>query len=345
MGLSEIRGQDRALRTLGLAYEQGRLHHAYRFQGPEGVGKELTAMAMARVLNCQQPSTYEIPGEESRQAVTLPDFCGHCGACRKVASGNHPDVRMVTPEKGKARIAIAQIRELQGWVVYPPGEGRHKVVVVRDADRITEEAANAFLKMLEEPPPTTHFFLVTARPHNMLTTISSRSVPIRFMPLGDDDLREVLSRLLVEEEQRAQVDSIITLSEGSVTRAIMYLSEEYTEVMQTVVRLDRAYAGGIDELGNVLDDVAISRGSVALILNFLEMFYRDVAYLGVTGDPGGLMLRSVETHILERVDTLDPARASAMALLIPEHRQLLEGYVNPRMVLERLYGQLKSERV
>jgi DNA polymerase-3 subunit delta' len=171
MGLARIRGQDRALRALGLAMQQHRLHHAYRFEGPEGVGKELTAMGIARVLCCNDPGTLDLG-----DGISITDFCGACGACHKIDAANHPDVRIVSAEKGKATISIKQVRELHGFVLYPPSEARAKVVIVRDADMVTEEAANAFLKMLEEPPQRTHFILVTSRPHRLLATITSRSV-------------------------------------------------------------------------------------------------------------------------------------------------------------------------
>ncbi len=344
MGLAAIRGQDRALRAVGLAMEQGRFHHAYRFEGPEGVGKELAALSLAKVLNCREGRTHTLEAGDGQDAVTLPDFCGACLSCRKIETANHPDVLTLSTEKKKTVISIKQVRELHGYVMYPPSEGDAKVIIVRDADRVTEEAANAFLKLLEEPPGRTHFFLVTARPHRLLPTITSRSVPVRFSPLDIGDMTAVLGALLPGEPAE-RIEAVAAMSGGSVSAALEHVSEEWSEALERVVALDRAFAGGVHDVVQVLDEIAIGREEAGRLLSLLEMWYRDVAYMGVTGDRGGIMLKALEEHIVRRAGTLPPAMASTFTLRIPEHRALLENYVNPRMVIERLYMQLKSENV
>lgn len=342
MGLSRIRGQDRALRSLGSAMEQDRLHHGYRFEGPDGVGKELTALGLAKVLNCTSGLTTTLEASREQGEVTLPDFCDKCLPCRKIEAGNHPDVRLLTREKNKATITIGQIRELHGYVLYPPSEGKAKVVILRDADRVTEEAANAFLKMLEEPPPRLHFFLVTSRPHRLLPTIMSRTIPVRFSPLSTQDMIDVLGEILPDRrgEELAQVAA---MAGGSVAAAVAHVSESFRETLDQVMALDRAYAGGVDGLVELLDDMALGREETTRILAFLEMWYRDVAFVGVTGSTQDLMLMALRDEIARRAESLPAATASAMALRIPEHRALLENYVNPRMVLERLYMEFRRE--
>ncbi len=335
MSIARIRGQERALRTLGLALVQGRLHHAYRFQGPDGVGKETTALALAAILECGRRTTCRIPAGEGRgEIVEIPDGCGACADCRNVDSGTHADVALVAPEKGKAVISIAQIREVTGFAHYAPGEGKHKVVIVREADRITEEGANALLKVLEEPPRSTHFILITSRPHKLLPTISSRSIPIRFSPLSPGDLRAVLTGLGHPEGEA--LDGAISMSGGSVHGAIRILSGETMEVLENVVLLDNAIDGGAGRVVDLLDDLPLSREGAMSILHFLEIWYRDVAFFGVTGRTDGLTLHPLADRIDLRSRTLDAEDACTLALLIPEHRDLLEGNVNPRMVLGRL---------
>jgi len=344
MGLSTIRGQDRALRAVGLAMEQGRFHHAYRFEGPDGVGKELAAIGLAKVLNCREGRTLSLEAGDGQDAVTLPDFCGTCRSCHKIETGNHPDVRILSAEKKKTVITIRQVRELHGYVMYPPSEGEAKVIVVRDADRVTEEAANAFLKLLEEPPARTHFILVTARPHRLLPTITSRSVPVRFSPLDMVDMRAVLGEMMPDESPES-IEGIASMSGGSVAAALAHVSEEWSEALEHVVAIDRAFAGDVHGVVQVLDEIPLGREEAGRLLSLLEMWYRDVAYLGVTGDRQGLMLRALEEDIARRAETLPPGTASTMTLRIPEHRALLENYVNPRMVIERLYLEMKSEQV
>jgi len=135
------------------------------------------------------------------------------------------------------------------------------------------------------------------------------------------------------------------MSGGSMEAALAHVSEEWSQALEQVVALDRAFAGGVHGVVQLLDEIPIGRQEVGRLLSLLEMWYRDVAYLGVTGDRQGLMLKALEDDVARRAGTLSPGMASTMTLRIPEHRALLENYVNPRMVIERLYMQLKSEDV
>ncbi|HMA92234.1 MAG TPA: DNA polymerase III subunit delta', partial [Polyangiaceae bacterium] len=186
MPFREILGQPTAIEIMTRALRSGRLHHAYRFEGPAGVGKEMTALAFARCLVCEQPC----------QGLA----CCNCGACRRAISMTaeppivplHPDVVFVarglyppsmlgtsTPES--TAIGIEQIRRMVlSRIGFSSHEGRALVFLVRDADDLSQSAANALLKTLEEPPARVHFILLTSRPNRLLDTIRSRTLPIRF---------------------------------------------------------------------------------------------------------------------------------------------------------------------
>ena len=212
-----IRGQSPAIQTLTRALTSGRVHHAYRFEGPAGVGKELTAFRLAAALVCEQGGL----GCEPKAP---------CSACRRALSLSdeepqvplHPDVvligrgvyRAVTGKEEASGIGIDQIRRVVlPRIGYTPHEGRALVFIVRDADELTQQAANALLKTLEEPPRQTYFVLVTSRPHRLLDTIRSRTLPVRFGSLPDADLAE----LLAERDLPADV---VPFAEGSMELAI-----------------------------------------------------------------------------------------------------------------------------
>jgi DNA polymerase-3 subunit delta' len=209
-----IRGQSPAVQTLTRALERGRVHHAYRFEGPAGVGKELTAFRLAAALVCEKGGL----------------GCDQCSACRRALSLSddepqvplHPDVvligrgvyRSVTGQAEATGIGIEQIRRVvQPRIGYTPHEGRALVFIVREAEELTPQAANALLKTLEEPPRQTYFVLVSSRPHRLLDTIRSRTLPIRFGTLSDSDL----AALLAERELSAEV---VPFAEGSMQLAI-----------------------------------------------------------------------------------------------------------------------------
>jgi DNA polymerase III delta' subunit len=148
------------------AGERERLHGAYLFYGPRGTGKLREAVALAKSLNCLSSKQ---PGG---------DACDLCLSCKKIEGSNHPDVRIVGPEDGEIR--IDQIRNLQGDIFFKPLEGRKKVYILTEADRMTTQTANAFLKTLEEPPEGVHFILITEESHSLLPTLLSRCQKVRF---------------------------------------------------------------------------------------------------------------------------------------------------------------------
>jgi DNA polymerase III delta' subunit len=151
------------LREVG---ERERLHGAYLFFGPRGTGKLREAVALAKSLNCLSSKQ---PGGEA---------CDHCISCKKIEGSNHPDVRIIGPEDGEIR--IDQIRKLQGDIFFKPLEGRKKVYILTEADRMTSQTANAFLKTLEEPPEGVHFILITEESQSLLPTLLSRCQKVRF---------------------------------------------------------------------------------------------------------------------------------------------------------------------
>lgn len=234
--LSRLRAQDGALRTLQRALGSGRVHHAYLFTGPDGVGKELAAFGLAQALVCERRAADTNQGGLFGAAPPAPAdrACGACSACVRAVprieerTPVHPDV--IVLERGlyapatigrrtaeSQDISVDQVRTLVlARAAYAPHEGRAKVIIVRRAEELSESAANALLKTLEEPGDRTHFVLVTSQPDALLPTIRSRTLTVRFAPLPDD----VVLRLLVEEgipEERAA--DATRLAGGSLEQA------------------------------------------------------------------------------------------------------------------------------
>ena len=149
------------------------------FAGPSGVGKRLTALAVAQALNCT--NTSQGSGLRAEGSV---DACGACAACTRIARGVHPDVLFVEPGDSGA-IKIDQVRDIVDRAQYRPFEGRRRVVIIDEADALVQPAQNALLKTLEEPTPSSVFILVTSRPDMLLPTVLSRCPQLRFRPLSD----------------------------------------------------------------------------------------------------------------------------------------------------------------
>src|SRR5581483_5266315 len=152
--------------------------------GPSGVGKRMTAIAVAQAINCLQPRS---SSEFER------DACGECASCRRIARGVHPDVILVQPGDSGA-IKIEQLRSVIDQSQYRPFEGRRRVVIIDEADAATSDAQSALLKTLEEPPPGSIFILVSSMPDALLATVRSRCPRLRFGALSPADVAHVLVR-------------------------------------------------------------------------------------------------------------------------------------------------------
>jgi DNA polymerase-3 subunit delta' len=218
--LAGVVGQDVAITTLRRALARGKVHHAYRFEGPDGVGKERAAMALAQALVCTERGE----GDD--------DACGQCSACKRALKLTsmephvpvHPDVILLgrglyaLEASEKTELSVEQVRKVVlPHGAYPPHEGRARVFVIRAADELSIGAANALLKTLEEPLARTHFVLLTSRPERLLPTVRSRTLPVRFGRLPDATLGALLRERGFSAEQ---CEAWVPLADGSMSQAL-----------------------------------------------------------------------------------------------------------------------------
>lgn len=276
MPFSSIIGHERPVALLKRALAGGSLAHAYLFSGDEGVGKRMTALALGAALNCASPG---------------PDGgCGTCPSCRKSAAGTHPDLTVVMPEsedeqrlallskkeaeKASDRIKIEQVRAAQDRLSLKAFEGRRKVLVVDRADAMTEEAMNAFLKTLEEPPGESLIVLITSRPQVLLATIRSRCQEVKFQPLP----RHQVAAVLRERRELSEEDAwfLAALCRGSLGRALtMDAAEERQERTELAAVLDRLPAMSDDELLTLADGVSKDRDGFLRLVDISIERLRD----------------------------------------------------------------------
>ena len=180
MAFTDFSDQQDAVDLLQRSLERGRLGHAYLFHGADLAGLEAVARTLAKVLNCEKPKKRGAGGQPV-------DCCDACPSCRKINGDVHPDVMWVRPESKTRVITIDQmvtrkdsLRPLLPAMHLKPTEAAHKVGVIVSADRLNTNAANAFLKTLEEPPSGSVFILLTTEPQRLLETILSRCLRLNF---------------------------------------------------------------------------------------------------------------------------------------------------------------------
>lgn len=211
-----IVGQDKAVEAFTSAWQSRRLHHGWLLAGPRGVGKATFArMAATRVLAEAAGPPVELPGLET--AADHP-------TARLLAAGSHPDFRSLErlekPTGGLARnISVDQIRSLGDLLSVTPSMSPWRAIVIDAADDLEASAANALLKMLEEPPANTLFFLVSHAPGRLLPTIRSRCRRLDFGKLSDDAMTSLLSRSFPEAKSD-KITSLIEFANGSIGRAM-----------------------------------------------------------------------------------------------------------------------------
>lgn len=319
---SDILGHAAQVAMLSRALEQGRLHHAYVFIGPEGVGKRTLAHGLAKAIHC---------GEAAH------DYCGGCASCVQIANRNHPDVRLIEPLPGKKEISIEQVRKLEKELNYRAFSGKKKIGIIDPASLMNLPAQNALLKTLEEPPADSVLILIAASAGGLLPTLLSRCLRLSFAPLPSAEV----ARYLVEQKglslERATLVAAVSL--GSLGRA---LSPEMAELAAQRAEWIDQIAAMRETAGwaALAEELAKERADAIRFLEWLAEWYRDVVIYRVTRDAemigngdllGKLSVEAAKTAVE------DALRLRAAAL---ETAARIRRNVNRRMALENVFTEI-----
>ncbi len=243
----QLRGHDPLLRQLDKSFSEGRYAHAYLLVGPAQVGKRTLAINMAQAVNC-------LSTEDIR--------CGECDQCRHIASAQHADVRLIgvqrEGEDGPQRrdIGIGDVREVQHQASLKPYEGKHRVFIFDGAERMSEDAANALLKTLEEPPPQVMIILLASHEEALLPTIRSRCrrLELRPLPIPEVTAELVNSNSMGQEE----AEKMARLSMGCLGWAISAAGDPsiMEKLRDDLARVSQITTSGLEERFNYASDLA-----------------------------------------------------------------------------------------
>jgi DNA polymerase-3 subunit delta' len=328
----EILGQDWVVSHLKTAMAAGRLSHAYLFLGPEGVGKASVARALAAALNCTQPTDDG-------------DACGICPSCRRLAAGTHPDFLVISPEEGKAQIKIEQIRELRRLTEYPPLGGGWRVALIKPAEALSvqkDEAANALLKTLEEPPER-HLLVLTARGEaDLLPTIVSRCHKLAFAPLPSALItRELESRRGLP---RSQAALLAALSGGSLGQALNLdpaeLVRQRDQVLADLAQLHQGPAGAVLEWAQRLTK---NRPDLENFLLLAQLWYRDLLLTHFQAPAGLLAHQDLRPALEQEQAAGTPAIWFARFTALGAAQRQLQANLNPELTLDILGLRLQRQ--
>ncbi len=317
---SEIIGHHRQVEQIRRAIGGGRIPNAYLFSGPRGIGKKLTADALAQSIACTGDSD---------------EGCGVCAGCQKVMMGNHPDITTVEPD-GK-EIKVEQTRRLQSQLKYHPLEAPSKLTIIDEADRMNVSAANSMLKIIEEPPADTHFVLISPYPHRLPATIRSRCQTISFSPIPDDQISELLTRRTGLSD--ANAIKIAKISGGSIGTALALDPDFIDEVIgrfsamvthgnsSDIIEASQAWARQTEE-------------QQVLIFDLLAGWYRDILRYKTFADPTSL------THPDAADSASDISQFDVMRYLaeIATARDAADRNANKQLMFENLLFTLTSHK-
>jgi DNA polymerase III subunit delta' len=342
---AEIFGHDRVREVVGRAVARGRLPPALLLTGPEGIGKRTLALAVARGLLCERA-----PGEP----------CGVCSHCRRIARSVdalpewraaasdhtdeparlnhrlHPDLVLVEAWRTatRAEIKVAQVRDLVGEVVGLPFEARARAFIVDDAHTMNEQAANALLKSLEEPPATSHLILITPAPQALLSTIRSRCQVLRLGALPTAAVEAYLRDHEGLPEDEVKLRSAV--AGGSLGSALSLESETYRGLRDEMLTLLEGSGPGAAAERIAAAERLADGDDPVLALTVLRSLLRDALALRSGARNEGLLNPDVAERLGAIARGPMGARAPEIAAAADRVRAALKGNANKLLVMDVL---------
>jgi DNA polymerase-3 subunit delta' len=337
--LDQLTGNDRVKKLLRGMLEARRIPGAMLFTGEEGVGKKLFALEIAKALNCRTPQ-----GAEG---------CGSCSSCKRISRFNYPqssesddwkgivwtdhaDVGLVTAPKRV--LLVEQMRAIEREANFRPYEGRARVFLIDDADKLNDSSANALLKVLEEPPETSHIVLLTARPAMLLATIRSRCQMMRFSPLTASEIETHLLQNKIAGP--AEAGTRARVARGSLGRAVDKDFQEFTTQRAAMLKVLEALAAGDDRIQLLHSSEELNAAPVKdefeSRLDILETLIRDAWMLSLHA-PAKSVVNNDLLPELERIsERLDGRRPAGWISQIEEMREQLIVNINRKAATDSL---------
>src|SRR4030067_363243 len=323
MALRDVIGQEKAVNILLRTIHRGRIPSAYLFAGESGIGKKFTALNLAKALNCLKPVTSKNQIQDSKlrtpnselNSSLFVDCCDDCSSCKKIDSGVHPDLLVISPEGGQIR--IEEIRSINDTLSLKPFEGRWKVVVVNEASTMNPYAANAFLKTLEEPPKDSLIILVSSNPERLPDTIRSRCSRVNFTPLSYDACKEVIEKFISQESKNSNDSRLATLARLSMGRPGLAVSADLLDEREWFLRL-------LQEMMKAEKEGWTSKEEMEKWFELILILLRDIVITKITKDRRNLIYIDLKEYIKEFSSAMD------LKVIIDCYQKLntLRGFLN-----------------
>ena len=348
---ADVIGQEHVTVPLSNALESGRIHHAYLFSGPRGCGKTSSARIMARSLNCEQGPT--------------PNPCGKCQSCTDLVANGPGSIDVIELDAATHGL-VDDARDLRDKAFFAPVNSRYKIYIIDEAHQLGPGAANALLKVVEEPPPHVLFIFATTEPEKLIATIRSRThhYPFRLVPPGI--LGEHLEKVCAAENVKVEkgvIPLVVRASGGSVRDALSVLGQLLAGAGKNGVTYDIAVQllGYTD--GALLDDAldAIGARDTATLFKTIDLLVesghdprrfafdllerlRDLVIVEALDEGASSVLRGYPEDQLARMRSqasrIGSASLNRAASLVAEGLTQMRGATPPRLILELVAGKI-----
>ena len=318
----QVIGQDKILSLLDYGLKTDAIAHAYLLVGPRHVGKGTLAINLAQALNCEGP---EPP-------------CGQCRSCQRIREGKHADVTSIGLDS-RAEIGIDDIRGLQRSANLPPYEGKCKVFIIDEAEYLSTEAANALLKILEEPPPRVVWLLLAAEEERLLPTVISRCQRLELKPVPSERVQEVLVNSYNVDADKAKL--LTQLCHGRLGWALSALADcdMLEERSQRIGRLASLLTAGIEQRFAYAQELASQfsqdRKAGAEITEIWVDWWRDLM-LVKGGCQEAIINVDFKTVLKEQASGLSLSRIKEFLTNLGLLQEAISKNVNPRLASEWL---------
>ena len=326
-GFYDIFGHEQIIAHLQNAIEEDKVSHAYIFNGPEASGKMMLAEAFAMALQCE--------GEGKRP-------CLECRSCRQAADHNQPDIIYVSHEKPNT-IGVDDIRtQINNDIDIKPYSSRYKVYIVDEAQKMNQQAQNALLKTIEEPPAYAIILLLTTNADSFLQTILSRCITLNLKAVKEDKIKEYLMKHYQIPDYQA--DICAAFSQGNVGKAIQLASsEEFGELKASVLQLMKRLEDiDLYEMTGAVKQIAEYKLSVNDYFDLMMIWFRDVLYLKATNDVDGLIFKDEVYDIKKQAAKRSYQGIETILEALEKAKIRLNANVNFDLVIELLLLTIKE---
>lgn len=324
----DIIGQESIKKHLQTAIKTGNLSHAYIINGEYGSGRQTIASALAKTIQCQ-----------SKTDDT--DACGVCTSCKQAESHNHPDIKYITHDK--TSISVNDIREqLNNDISIKPYSSEYKIYIIPDANKMTEQAQNALLKTIEEPPVYAIIILLTENCDSLLPTIRSRCVTLTMNPIEKDKICTYLENKFQLEPEQAQIAA--NYCQGNIGKAIRFASSsDFIEMKNQVLKLLKNLDSmDIASIIDTIKEFSTHKNDINDYLDLMLLWYRDVLMFKVTKDANLLLYSDEYSAISEQATKRDYENIENIIAAIYKAKVRLKANVNFDVTIELMILAMKD---